>query len=210
MTLHTHKVTDIDFPGFEGKRCLMMPYIQGDSSSVPQEFSAGYERILNEVYFEGEKGKMGYLTIDESHVSKGKAQRADGSSFERACHTEGGLSNKIICWGGPAPTWGGRINVTLDADTKVLIANNIDKSCAIWDAEHKNTTHNGDLGHLADSDYPFENAIFMSPGELWQMGIFTPHESLKVSEGADRQFLRIVSNGVHGREDHFTINRLMN
>ena len=207
MTTHTHKVTDIDFPGFEGKRCLMMPYIQGDSSSVPQEFSAGYERILNEVYFDGEKGKVGYLTIDESHVSKDKAHRAAHSAFDRACHTEAGRVKHNFVWGF---TWGSRMNVTLDADTKVMIANNIDRSCAIWDAEHKETTANGDLGHLADSEYPFENAIFMSPGELWQMGIFTPHESLKVSQSADRQFLRIISNGVHGREDHFTINPLMN
>ena len=176
MTLHTHKVTDIDFPGFEGKRCLMMPYIQGDSSSVPEEFAAGYENILDNVYHKGEKGQMGFLTIDESHVSKGNAQRAYESDNGRSCHTEGGLSNMIICWGGPAPTWGGRINVTLDADTKVLIANNVDKSCAIWDAEHKDTSPNGDLSHVAESEYPFENAIFMAPGELWQLGIFTPHD----------------------------------
>lgn len=40
-------------------------------------------------------------------------------------------------------------------------------------------------------------------------GILTPHESLPVPCDFPRQFLRIISSGVHGREDYFTVNPLV-
>lgn len=42
--------------------------------------------------------------------------------------------------------------------------------------------------------------------EVREIGIFTPHESLPAERDFDRQFLRIVSSGVHGREEYFTRN----
>ena len=104
--------------------------------------------------------------------------------------------------------WGGRRNVTLDRDVQVLLANNIDGSCAIWDAEHEDTTTDGDIGHLAHL-YPYETATMMKAGEVHRIGIFTPHESLPMRMDADRQFLRIISSGVYGREPYFTENPMV-
>jgi hypothetical protein len=61
---------------------------------------------------------------------------------------------------------------------------------------------------MADN-YPYSDAIFLKAGEVHEIGILTPHESLPVRQNFDRQFLRILSSGVHGREEYFTENPLM-
>lgn len=195
----------IAFPEFTGIRCLMMPFIQGRPESVPEEFRVGYEDILESSYIE--QGEVGFLTIDESIVKAGNPHRGDRAKFGRALHTEAGrLPNKIYAWGGGG--WGNRHNVTLEHDVKILLANNLDNSCAIWDATHENTSVDGDIGDFS-SDYPMSDAIMMQSGEVHEIGILTPHESLPVAKDTNRQFLRIMSKGVKGREPYFTQNRLM-
>ena len=88
-----------------------------------------------------------------------------------------------------------------------MIASNVDASCAVWDAEHEDTSEDGDIGHVADL-YPYDAAELLKAGEVREIGIFTPHESLPVKRSVQRQFLRIVGAGVHGREDYFTVNPL--
>ena len=199
------KIANIEFPEFTGIRCLMMPYIQGDAESVPEEYRAGYEDIINDVCFK--RGEIGFLTIDESIAKEGMPHRGDRAKFARALHTEAGrLPNKLYAWGGGG--WGNNNNVTLDGDVKVLLANNLDCSCAVWDAVHENTSRDGDIGHLSDL-YPMSEAVLMMSGEVHQVGILTPHESLPVTKNERRQFLRIISSGVHGREPNFTKNRLL-
>ena len=199
------KIANIEFPEFTGIRCLMMPYIQGDVESVPEEYRVGYEGIINDLFFK--RGEVGFLTIDESICKKGMPHRGGRAKFARALHTEAGrLPNKLYAWGGGG--WGNSHNVTLDGDVKVLLANNVDCSCAVWDATHENTSLDGDIGHLADL-YPMDEATLMKAGEVHQVGILTPHESLPVIKDERRQFLRIISSGVHGREPHFTKNSLL-
>ena len=62
-------VNKIVFPHFTGAKCSMMPFIQGDSSSLPDEYKS-YSKIIDENYLE--KGEIGYLTIDESIVNSGE------------------------------------------------------------------------------------------------------------------------------------------
>lgn len=205
MKCNAEKVGDITFPKPNGKRCLMMPFIQGDPSSVPSEFRNGYEDILSKLAVA--RGEIGFLTIDESFVEKGSPHRGSRAKSKRAIHTEGGRPrNGFSSWGGS--NWGGSSNVRLNLDTQVLIANNLDDSCAIWDASHEDTTEDGDIGHVAES-YPLSEAIKMKCGEVFRIGLFTPHESLPVKGGFFRQFLRIVGSGVHGREEYFTRNPLL-
>lgn len=200
-----NKITTISFPEFSGLRCLMMPYIQGDPKSVPDAYKA-YADIVRNVFVK--RGDVGYLTIDESVADAGKPHRGKRARFDRAIHTEAGLLRGKFGWGDPKPGWGGKHAVVLERDVKVLLANNIDDSCAIWDAEHKNTSVDGDIGHAAE-EYPYRDAKLMKAGEVYEIGIFTPHESLPVKRTVRRQFLRIVSSGVHGRESYFTQNPLM-
>lgn len=201
------QVDKIQFPKYTGVRCLMMPYIQGDKSSVPQQYCETYGDIIEKLFFK--KGDIGYLTIDESPVVANTPHRGTRSKFGRALHTEAGVIKGVYGWGGGTNTWGGRRTVTLDSDVKVLLANNIDDTCALWDAHHENTSVDGDIGNFAEQ-YPYEQSVFMKKGEVYQIGILTPHESLPVVEDVNRQFLRIISSGVHGRESYFTVNPLMN
>lgn len=197
-------VSTIQFPKFTGARCLMMPYIQGDSASVPEEYRT-YADIIESVFFK--KGDIGYLTIDESIAYKGKAHRGARATTDRALHTEAGrIPGKLYVWGGGG--WGENHNVTLDADTEILLANNLDNSCALWNAVHEDTSLDGDIGY-ASSQYPYNEAMLMKAGEVHKIGILTPHESLPVDQDTERQFLRIISSGVHGREPYFTKNPLL-
>lgn len=195
------KVTNIEFPSYKGIRCLMMPYIQGEPASVPDEF-AGYSDIISRVFFR--KGEIGFLTIDESIASAGIPHRGARAKYGRALHTEAGLRpSGVYAWGGGG--WGSSYAVSLEPTVEVLLANNADDTCALWDAEHRNTSFDGDIGDKADA-YPYETATMMKRGDVHRIGIFTPHESLPVTRDMKRQFLRIVSAGVHGREPYFTKN----
>lgn len=197
-------VDTIQFPKFTGIRCLMMPYIQGDHLSLPKSYEL-YSKIIDCLYFV--KGAMGFLTIDESFAKRGKPHRASRAKFERALHTEAGRHpNKTYVWGGGA--WGTSHKVTLDKNVGILLSNNIDNSCAVWNSYHENTSLDGDIGDQAEK-YSYKNAILMKAGEVHKIGIFTPHESLPVKRNMNRQFLRIISSGVHGRESYFTLNPVL-
>ena len=183
----------MSFPEYTGLRCLMMPFIQGDPSSVPPEFSAYAALAI-------EPGEIGYLTVDESETVGGRPQRAKRAKHARAIHTEAGVVEGRLAWGGST-------RVTLDPDTRVLVASNVGGSCAVWDEAYRNTTSDGDIGHASDA-FPYESARILAAGEVATFGVLTPHESLPVPHGTRRQFVRVVGNGVHGREDYFTMNPL--
>jgi hypothetical protein len=198
------RVGTIHFPAFTGLRCLMMPYIQGEPLSVPEPFRR-YADILRSVFVR--KGDIGFLTIDESVATAGRPHRGKRAKYDRALHTEAGKSPVgAYGWGGTG--WGSSHVVTLDPGVQILLANNIDDSCALWDAVHEDTSLDGDIGHVADR-YPYSDAVLMKSGEVHRIGILTPHESLPVKATVERQFLRIVSAGVHGLESYFTENPLM-
>jgi hypothetical protein len=192
----------IAFPQFTGLRCLMMPYIQGEPDSVPVEYCS-YSDVISSVFMR--KGDIGFLTIDESVAVAGKPHRGKRAKFPRALHTEAGRRYSENVWGGG---WGDSDLVALDADVEILLANSLDGSCAVWDAVQRDTSRDGDIGYLAGS-YPYSAASLMKAGEVRKIGIFTPHESLPVKNTVQRQFLRIVSSGVRGREHYFTQNPLV-
>lgn len=198
----------IKFPEFKGISCNMMPFIQGDSSSLPEKYKS-YSDIIDSNYLE--KGKVGYLTIDEKVVKANNSQRGYNSKgVDRNVHIEVGrfkwdekLNNR---WGsGTGNRWGGHANVLLDDNTKVLISNSIDDTCRYWDVIEKALTPDGDLSEYLDK-YPIESGILMKSGDLAEISIFTPHECVVQTKTQERQFFRIVGDGVSGREDYFTIN----
>ena len=48
-TMQNLIVNTIQFPEFNGIKCNMMPFIQGDNSSLPKEYQP-YAKIINENY----------------------------------------------------------------------------------------------------------------------------------------------------------------
>lgn len=187
----------------------MMPYVQGDPDSIPTAYQS-YREIVRDVFIR--RGEIGFLTIDESVAKAGCPHRGARAKYGRALHTEGGIVRDesrgcdVVAWGGVR--WGGRQFVRLEPDVEVLLANNIDGTCALWDADHFDTSDDGDIGYAAES-YPYETATMMMAGDVHKIGVFTPHESLPVANETPRQFLRIVSSGVYGREPYFTENPVL-
>lgn len=203
--MNIKRVAEIAFPDFTGIRCLMMPFIQGEPESVPFSYRGSYSDVLSRLYFK--KGDIGYLTIDESAGMMGEPHRGFRSQYGRALHTEAGRHpDKVYAWGGGG--WGKSHRVTLSRDVGVLLASNIGESCALWDAEQAETSLDGDIGYLSN-EYPYSDAVFLAAGEVYEIGILTPHESLPLKADTNRQFIRIVSSGVTGREAYFTQNPLV-
>jgi hypothetical protein len=198
----------IKFPELTGIKCNMMPFIQGDSSSLPEIYKP-YSKIINEIYIE--KGEIGFLTIHESFVEHGKSQRGyNNIGINRNVHIEVGRNEKQNHWGGSGgSSWGGKYNTLLDDDTMVLIANSISNTCRYWNTKEMSYTKDGDLSAYIDR-YPENTGIMMKSGEVAKISIFTPHECINQKQSGNRQFLRIVGKGVKGREDYFTINPLTN
>jgi len=205
--MKTLVVNQIEFPEFTGIKCNMMPFIQGDSKSLPEIYKPYYE-IIDSNFIEN--GEIGFLTIDESFVEANKSQRGYNSkSSNRNVHIEVGRHHKINCWGGGGSSWGGKYKTLLDDETMVLIANSISDTCRVWDTKEMSYTNDGDLSDYIDK-YPENTGINLKSGELAKISIFTPHECINQKESGKRQFFRIVGKGVTGREDYFTINPLMN
>jgi len=198
----------IQFPEFTGVKCNMMPFIQGDASSLPDAYKP-YAKIINDNYLE--KGEIGLLTIHESFVEGGKSQRGYNSmGINRNVHIEVGRHEKLNCWGGGGgSSWGGKYKTLLDDTTMVLIANSISDTCRVWDTKEMAFTKDGDLSAYIDK-YPAETGILLKSGEVAKISIFTPHEAINQTQSGKRQFFRIVGKGVKGREDYFTINPLIN
>ena len=88
------KLSQIKFPKANNININMMPYIIGDKSSIPPKYNHYYD-IINqcEQYLQKKKGLVGYISIMESFVEKGKSQRRGGIHVER--HGNNG-------WGGGA------------------------------------------------------------------------------------------------------------
>lgn len=190
------------FPKFSGARCVMMPIVQGDPRTLPPELK-GYSDFVERNALE--RGSIGFLTVDESHVQEGRSQRGYGSS-DRTLHTEACRGDGYLSWG--PPSWGGSHRVTLAPATRVIISNSVDDTCMVWDAEETEITRDGDLGHVAHK-YPRETGRMLKSGEISEIGIFTPHECIPQMKSGPRQFVRLVGVGVVGRERHFTRNPIL-
>jgi hypothetical protein len=192
----------IRFPKFTGVKCSMMPFIQGDGSSLPAPYQS-YSKIVDKLFLE--KGEVGFLTIDESFVGAGKSQRGFGAA-DRKVHVEVGRVAKVYCWGDTG--WGGSPRTILDSDTKVLISNSVSDTCRVWNEKETSYTKDGDLSEYIDK-YPEQTGMLLKQGEVAKISIFTPHECVNQKRSGNRQFFRIVGKGVRGRENYFTINPLI-
>jgi len=199
----------IKFPTFTGIKCNMMPFIQGDSSSLPEKYKT-YSDVIDQNFLE--KGEIGFLTIDESFVKANNSQRGYNSKgIKRNVHIEVGRLKDYNRWGGNGGSnvWGGRASTILDDNTMVLIGNSISDTCRVWDRLEQRYTSDGDLSEYIN-EYPEHTGLLLKSGEIAKISIFTPHECVNQKESSNRQFFRIVGKGVTGREDYFTINPLVN
>lgn len=210
--MNTAIINTIQFPIFSGIKCTMMPFIQGDNSSLPEIYRP-YAKIIQENFID--PGELGFLTIQESFVNVGMSQRGYNSTgASRSVHVEvgtieGSTVEEVRCWGsGWGSSWGGRASTRLSDETMILIANSIADTCRVWDTKEMRYTKDGDLSAYID-EYPESSGLLLGAGEVAKISIFTPHECVNQNVSGNRQFFRVVGKEVTGRDTYFTINPLV-
>lgn len=161
------EINAVSFPKFRDININMMPIVCGDIDSVP-DFAKHYWDLISQCPLE--TGSIVYLTIHEGLVEKDKTLRRPG------IHTDG---TNQAGWGGGG--WG---------DSEGIYMASTDGRCRVWDC----MTHKVD--HMGACELPEAKNQVMKPNWLYWMTDRTPHESLPAEKTANRQFFRLVSNGV--------------
>lgn len=186
-------VGSVGFPESQNIAVNMMPFIMGDHNSIPDNLKQ-YTPLIDACDTE-QVGKIGYLTITESTVKSNVSQRRGG------IHTES--PGKLFAFGGNSwggNGWGGGYQEPIKKPKPkpkpkggVYMASNVSDSCKVWDARVEIPGKLGDCEHLRDT---LGDGQLLKCGELWWMTDKTPHESLPVPPGTNRQFFRLVTNQV--------------
>lgn len=184
----------VTFPEPTDININMMPFVMGNPFSIPKEFG-GYLPLIEACDLEQEQiGKVGYLSISESLVSAGTAQRRPG------IHTE---KHPGIDWGGG---WG-RGSVSDRRRDGIYMASNVPDSCRVWNLEVAPGAM-GDCEHLRHA-LETVGAISTQASTLYWMTDSCPHESLQLTSDMYRQWFRLVTHKVSlWYENHSTANRL--
>lgn len=177
-----HHVAPVAFPDFAPRSINMMPFRMGDASSIPSDLH-GYLPMIDACPVGDEKGKIGYLTIDERVVESGTHRRG-------GVHTEGfgnaawgGWGNaQMTDWGGGS--WGG-------GKGGLYMANSVPLSCALYDARITDTQFGG---AVSDEQIAGIDPLLMPANNVFWLHDRTPHESLPCS--GKRQFFRLVTSEV--------------
>jgi len=185
----------------------MMPFVIGDSTSIPEEFRA-YCSLLERISFPNEElGEIGYLTIHESTVEPGKTQRRPGIHIDAPGLL---MSDGIV--ESTESGWGMGFFTKYQPHGGIYVISNVDNSCAVWPLSVKNPSEivgpGGDIDHLAD--FLGEPEIMESRMLYW-MTDRTPHAALPNTEkkAVYRQFVRVTTPDVSvWFSDHSTPNRL--
>merc|ERR1712025_1411431 len=124
-----------------------MPIIMGQLDSIPKEYHQYWPIIEQCQLPDSEKGKVGFLTIHESSVPKGKSQRRPGLHIESPGKPmgEGGIYfEQRYNWG-----CGVIINDSSKVQGGIYMASNVPNSCRIWNASIRNPASVvGNLGDL--------------------------------------------------------------
>merc|ERR1712046_11222 len=130
----------------------MMPIVIVDPRSIPEEYLQYLPLLKACRGFTDrvEMGQIGYLTVQESLVSKGQSQR-------RPClHTE--TPGLVTVSGGRIETievgWGGGEFVCHKLCGGIYMASTISGSCRVWNAQIRNPSEvvgpHGDIEHVRE------------------------------------------------------------
>lgn len=199
----------VRFPSPSDISINMMPFIIGDPNSIPEEYQQYLPLLETCDAYRSERGRIGYLTIQESLVRKGQSQRRPG------LHTEapglvllpGGEGIRVVSshWG-----MGDFCGEYDNLKGGIYMASSLSQSCRVWNVQIDNpgevTGHLGDIEHFREL---LEAGSTMDANELFWITDRTPHESLPVKEGMYRQYFRFVTSGVTvWFENHSTKNPL--
>ena len=204
------------FPKPSGLYCNMMPIVlpsfRGECDdwmhSVPREFH-GYLGLIRACPLTlTDEGKIGYLTVDERPVTvEGASQRRGGLHAESP-----GLLRTPPGGGGrwaepPHPNaitfyWGGGHWTNDETSGRgvyeggVYMASTVAGSTRVWNAQVSEPGAMGPLGDIEHLRPLLGTGTTLDAGELVWMTDTTPHESLPLAAGTQRQYFRLVTSHV--------------
>ncbi|XP_063718863.1 uncharacterized protein LOC134845733 isoform X2 [Symsagittifera roscoffensis] len=221
-------VAKVMFPPPCGINVNMMPITIGNSSSIPKNMKQYIPLLAACPVNFGEFGECGYLTIHESTISEeGSSQRRGGIHLETPgkIWLEGNRDPSLeTSHGGvwsiqqdPPLTigWGrGVYDDNLETHYEyiggIYMASNIADSCRVWNCKVTDPADIvGPLGDLEHMKSVFGKGQTLDAGEMVWMTDCTPHESLPLPKGTERQYFRLVTSEVSvWYADHSTPNPL--
>jgi len=139
-------------------------------------------------------GKVGYLTISEGLVKKGKTQRTPGLHIERPGYLKkgGNYTSKYVDIG-----WGSGSYRRAYPIQGIYMCSNVSDSCAVYKASIKNPSEIvGKLGSIEHLREFLDPPDFMKSSEIWWITDKTPHEAKAMKTDLNRQFFRLVTSEV--------------
>jgi len=212
-----HALGGLTFPDPKDININMMPFVMGQKESIPEEYQH-YWPMIEECYIPmQELGKIGYLTIHESHVQKDNCQRRPGLHIETpgvVMTEDGKYQDHPFMWGC------GLLRVYREEDDEyphlprveggIYMANSVKDTCMVWDASIEDpglvAGHHGDLDHVREI---LGAGHMMRKNTMYWLTDRTPHETLPVKEDTYRQFFRVVTSSLSAWfPEHSTANRL--
>ena len=174
-----------------------MPFRFGVKDSLPEDLQCYYEMIEECPYMEDEKNSVGFLTVHESYVDVGNAQRREGLHIE----SPGVLldqNNPYAAAFTPGVEHGWGMGVFFGPDNYeggIYMASSVENTSEVWDALVDNQVpgivdKHGGCEHLRSM---LGRGTKLGAGELIWMTDCTPHEALPQKESGYRQFFRVVT-----------------
>jgi len=179
-----------EFPEPQGININMMPFRMGDQNSLPTDLHQ-YWNMIETCTMRDQRGKIGFLTIQESQVEEGESQRRPGLHVEapKVIMSVGGvLEEQVHPWG---------MHFGWRKIGGLYMGSNVGNSCRIWNRKLINPEAIvgplGSVEHLRECLGEGEN---MQAGQLWWLTDLTPHESLPMEQSVHRQYFRLVTSSV--------------
>lgn len=187
-TMAFKRLCRVEFPPSTGRDVNMMPFVMGEEESLPNDLRAYWPMIMTcldnggdeEFGEESERGKVCFLTVQETEVEEGAPQRRPGLHVDRHSPDKPGPGGKIR-WGGCT---GG-----------IFLCSSVDKSTRVWSCRIKPDAI-GDLGSVEHLREHIGEGDDIEAGELVWLTDVTPHQSLPLSTPGPRQFFRLVTSEV--------------
>lgn len=208
-------VDTVTFPPPSGLKVNMMPFIMGQNDSVPEHMH-GYLPLIEACRLpRSERGKVGYLTIDEAEVNAGESHRRGGLHIDCPGMILGADGAVLSGTLDLSPGWGGDGILGMSVPNLgrrggIYMASSIPNSTRVWgaliDQPANVADSHGGIEHLRGL---LGEGHVLPPCQLTWMTDRTPHESLCLEKVSYRQYFRLVTSNVTvWYEKHSTANPL--
>jgi len=204
----------VKFPPPKGICINMLPFDLFKKASLPTKYR-DYWKIIEccwddmsrhpgMQFIPSGQSKVVYLTIHESQVLQGSAQRRPGLHLECSAGLKTELNLRLFSWVGGI--------ITYEHVGGIYMCTNVSNSCALWPytINHPEEVVNADGS--CENLRPFlspKERVLMEANQLYWIADCTPHETLASKSPVYRQFFRLIVGDISAwYEEHSTKNEL--